>query len=288
MHWFFDWNPRHAKRDCRLHPDFLRTDALTSLFTFFGLEDACLSQLHPSKKYWFFSSLVMSCRGCKRERDGSCGKWNISARRHSEHLSSCNPLHVGAILRDVHCGIELLDCGSIKILLEFREGHNCQKEESLLWVHLAFLHAPSSPTSHFQIPSWSRLNDMYQIEVAFRIWDQNRTAITFHDQTNGKMQWIKWISPLSFLSSTNSPREVWRRIISMLHTSWSLSWTNLSFLHLLDQEHPPYQPRKDKRKRASSMAQSVELPAKRRKRAWPLVLKFLLLLVIFHNPLLMI
>ena len=202
MHWFFDWNPRHAKRDCRLHPDFLRTDALTSLFTFFGLaltslftffglEDACLSQLHPSKKYWFFSSLVMSCRGCKRERDGSCGKWNISARRHSEHLSYCNPLHVGAILRDVHCGIELLDCGSIKILLEFREGHNCQKEESLLWVHLAFLHAPSSPTSHFQIPSWSRLNDMYQIEVAFRIWDQNRTAITFHDQTNGKMQWIK-------------------------------------------------------------------------------------------------
>ena len=143
MHWFFDGNPRHAKRDCRLHPDFLRTDALTSLFTFFGLEDACLSQLHhlyaclsqlhPSLKYWFFSSLVMSCRGCKRERDGSCGKWNISARRHSEHLSSCNPLHVGAILRDVHCGIELLDCWSIKILLEFREGHNCQKEESLLW-----------------------------------------------------------------------------------------------------------------------------------------------------------
>jgi hypothetical protein len=31
---------------------------------------------------------------------------------------------------------------------------------------------------------------MYQIEVAFRIWDQNRTTITFHDQTNGKMQWI--------------------------------------------------------------------------------------------------
>jgi hypothetical protein len=43
-------NPRHAKRDCRLHPDFLRIDA-PSLFTFFGLEDACLSQLHPSKKY---------------------------------------------------------------------------------------------------------------------------------------------------------------------------------------------------------------------------------------------
>jgi hypothetical protein len=32
---------------------------------------------------------------------------------------------------------------------------------------------------------------MYQMEVAFRIWDQNRTGITFHDQTNGKMQWIK-------------------------------------------------------------------------------------------------